>query len=237
MRWAFACLIPLFATLGLRAQSLSLQALVTPSTVIVKDGRPVLFAIHGFIEFQSLAEVFPYIDSQRRRWKNSPVLDEPARDRLARDLLRRAIESRVVSMADERPLEALMTHTADELKQALSHVKESVPPGYGEAFLAVQRKWKQSLNCWSASPSIAGRVLSNWYPIEEGIQLYGARYDSTEHFWQAVKYDPDVTVGQLAELLAAGADGAQVGHRFGGTRILGEILPEQLLGAGQIARL
>jgi hypothetical protein len=45
-------------------------------------------------------------------------------------------------------------------------------------------------------------VLSNWYPIEEGIQLYGATYDSTEHFWQAVKYHPDVTVAQLTELLA-----------------------------------
>ncbi len=31
--------------------------------------------------------------------------------------------------------------------------------------------------------------------------LYGTTYDSTEHFWQAVKYHPDVTVAQLAELL------------------------------------
>jgi hypothetical protein len=31
--------------------------------------------------------------------------------------------------------------------------------------------------------------------------LYGATYDSTEHFWQAVKYHPDVTVAQLADLL------------------------------------
>ena len=78
---------------------------------------------------------------------------------------------------------------------------EPVPPGYGEAFLAVQEKWKHSLNCWSASPSISGRVLSNWFPIEEGIQLYGATYDSTEHFWQAVKYHPEVTVADLVELL------------------------------------
>ena len=65
-------------------------------------------------------------------------------------------------------------------------MKEPVPPGYAEAFLAVQEKWQHALNCWSASPVIAGRVLSNWYPIEEGIRLYGATYDSTEHFWQAV---------------------------------------------------
>jgi hypothetical protein len=45
-------------------------------------------------------------------------------------------------------------------------------------------------------------VLSNWYPIEEGIQLYGATYDSTEHFWQAVKYHPEITVAALTELLS-----------------------------------
>jgi len=106
-------------------------------------------------------------------------------------------------MEDERPLETLITHTREELREALARVKEPVTPGYGEAFLAVQEKWKHSLNCWSASPSIPGRVLSNWYPIEEGIQLYGATYDSTEHFWQAVKYHPDVTVADLTELLGA----------------------------------
>ena len=67
--------------------------------------------------------------------------------------------------------------------------------------MAVQEKWKHSLNCWSASPVIAGRVLSNWYPIEEGIRLHGAVYDSTEHFWQAVKYHPDTTIGELDELV------------------------------------
>ncbi len=105
-------------------------------------------------------------------------------------------------MADERPLEALLTHTREELSQALAGVKEPVPHGYTEAFLEVQAKWKHSINCWSASPSIPARVLSNWYPIEEGIQLYGATYNSTKHFWQAVKYHPDVTVAQLKELLA-----------------------------------
>ena len=65
----------------------------------------------------------------------------------------------------------------------------------------MQEKWKHSLNCWSAAPSIPARVLSNWYPIEEGIQLYGAIYDSTEHFWQAVKYHPDTTVADVMNLL------------------------------------
>src|ERR1700724_928013 len=104
-------------------------------------------------------------------------------------------------MTDERPLEALLTHTSDELRQAIANLKESKPSGYAETFLAVQEKWKHSVNCRSASPSLPARVLSNWYPIEEGIQLYGSTYDSTEHFWQAVKFHPDTTLVELTELL------------------------------------
>jgi len=189
--------------LPLLAEPVSLQQLVTPSTVIQKDSQTVTFAVHGFIEFHSLAELFPYIESQAQRWKGSPDFDDATRRDVRRELLRRGIESRVVSMVDERPLETLITHTRAELQQALAQMKEPVPDGYGEAFLDLQVKWKHSLNCWSASPSIPARVLSNWYPIEEGIQLYGATYDSTEHFWQALKYHPDVTVGDLATLLEA----------------------------------
>ncbi len=195
------------ATLSLRAplqaEQISLQALVTPSTTIVKDGHTVTFALHGFIEFKSLAEMFPYIEAQTRRWKGNDGLDDAGRRDLARELLRRGIESRVISMIDERPLEVLITHTREELRQSLAGVHEAVPSGYAEAFIAVQEKWKHSLNCWSAAPSIPARVLSNWYPIEEGIELYGATYDSTEHFWQAVKYHPDTTVADLIELLGS----------------------------------
>ena len=196
-----AALIVLSVSLPLCAEAVSLQALVTPSTTIVKSGRPVTFALYGFIEFKSLAELFPYIESQKQRWNVPGGLDDEQRRELAGELLRRGIESRLISMEDERPLEALVTHTSEELRQALARANDPVPPGYGDAFLAVQEKWKHSLNCWSASPSIPGRVLSNWYPIEEGIQLYGATYDSTEHFWQAVKYHPDVTLADLTELL------------------------------------
>lgn len=196
---AFFCIL---LQLPLHAEPISLQALVTPSTVLQKDGHPVPFAVHGFIEFQSLAELFHYIDSQSQRWKSSPEFDAAARRSLAQDLLRRGIESRVISMTDERPLETLITHTREELLQSLAQVKEPTPPGYAEAFLFVQEKWKHSLNCWSAAPLISARVLSNWYPIEEGIRLYGATYDSTEHFWQSVKYHPDVTVADLTDLLS-----------------------------------
>jgi hypothetical protein len=201
--WLILCaaLTVLTVSLPLRAEAVSLQSLVTPSTTIVKDGRPVTFALYGFIEFKSLAELFPYVESQTQRWNVPGGLDDEQRRRLAGELLRRGIESRVVSMEDERPLETLVTHTNEELRVALARVSEPVPSGYVEAFLAVQEKWKHSLNCWSASPSISGRVLSNWYPIEEGIQLYGATYDSTEHFWQAVKYHPDATVADLTDLL------------------------------------
>jgi|SRR5882757_2119181 len=182
-----------------QAQELSLQAVVTPSTLVLKDGKTVTFAIHGFIEFRSLGEVFPYIAGETRRWEGK--ITEQEKQQLARQLLREGIESRVISMADERPLQALVTYTSEELRQAIARVKEPLPAGYAEAFVAVQEKWKHSLNCWSASPVIAGRVLSNWYPIEEGIPLYGAVYDSTEHFWQAVKYHPDTTVVELRELI------------------------------------
>jgi hypothetical protein len=188
-------------TAPLGGQTIPLERIVAPSAVLLKDGHPVIFAVHGFIEFKSLAELFPYIESQKQRWKSSGGMDEAEIQRVARDLLRRGIESRVISMLDERPLETLLTHTSDELKEALRQVKEPLPPGYAEEFLAVQAKWKHSLNCWSASPSIPGRVLSNWYPLEEGIQLYNHTYDSTEHFWQSVKYYPETTVNELMELL------------------------------------
>src|ERR1700736_5339420 len=128
----------------LSAQQISLQALVTPSTIILKDSHPLVFALHGFIEFKSLAELFPYLSSQTQRWKS---LADAQRQSLARELLRRGVESRVVSMTDERPLETLLTHTSQELRQAIAAVQEPVPPGYAEAFLDVQEKWKHSLNC------------------------------------------------------------------------------------------
>src|ERR1700739_1055693 len=77
-----------------RAQEISLQALVTPSTVIVREGKPLTFAIHGFIEFKSLAEVFPYIEAQTARW-NGKITEEEKRE-LARRLLREGVESRVI---------------------------------------------------------------------------------------------------------------------------------------------
>ena len=200
--WIILALLCILLQSPLHAEPMSLQALVTPSTVLQKDGHPVPFAVHGFIEFQSLADLFPYIDSQTQRWKANPDFDAAARRTLSRDLLRRGVESRVVSMTDERPLETLITHTREELQQALAQVKEPTPPGYAEAFLSVQEKWKHSLNCWSAAPSIPARVLSNWYPIDEGIRLYGTTYDSTEHFWQSVKYHPDITVADLTDLLS-----------------------------------
>jgi hypothetical protein len=190
-------LVVFLAGLPLFAQQISLHDVVTPSSVISKDGKPLTFAVHGFIEFKSLKDLFPYIETEKQKW-NAAGADGAA---VAADLLRRGVESRVVSMLDERPLETLLTHTADELRLALANVKEPTPPGYAEAFLEVQEKWKHALNCWSASPSIPGRVLSNWFPIEEGISLYGVTYDSTEHFWQAVKYHPDVTIADLQALL------------------------------------
>ena len=55
------------------SQQNSLRALVTPSTVYMKDGHPVTFSLHGFIEFKSLAVAFPYIESQTQRWPNASL--------------------------------------------------------------------------------------------------------------------------------------------------------------------
>src|SRR4029077_13799219 len=115
-RWMIGiALSTMTLTFSARAEQVSLQAIVTPSTTILKDGRVVTFAVHGFIEFKSLAELFPYVEPQTRRWQANGGLDRAEQERLARELLRGGIESRVVSMADERPLEALITHSSGEL--------------------------------------------------------------------------------------------------------------------------
>jgi len=104
-------------------------------------------------------------------------------------------------MVDERPLEALVTHTSEELRQAIAAVKEPVPSGYAEAFLSVQQKWKHSLNCWSASPSIPGRVLSNWYPMRKAFDCTVRPTIPRNIFWQAVKYHPNTDSGELTQLI------------------------------------
>lgn len=72
--------------------TIALRELVTPSFRWDQQGQPVRFAIHGFLEFGSLAELFAYIDSQADRWKfGSPE----ERRQFADGLLARGIESRL----------------------------------------------------------------------------------------------------------------------------------------------
>ena len=51
---------------------------------------------------------------------------------------------------------------------------------------------------------VESRVVSmdTVLPLEVVLTHTRAEHDSTEHFWQAVKYHPDVTVGQLRTLVA-----------------------------------
>ena len=195
------------------APRLTLAQLVTPASRVESQGRLVRFALHGLVFFDTLTDLFQHIDGEAGRWRFESAA---ARQAFAEDLVRRGIESRVVSMETELPLELLLTHTRDELDAAViaasGRADAVVFEGrhwrltaavYRDAFVRVRDRWSRSLNCWSASPSIPGRVLSNWYVIDEGIELYGAAYDSTEHFWQAVKYHPDVTVADLQRLLDA----------------------------------
>lgn len=132
---------------------------MTPSTVIFKDGHPVTYSIHAFIEFKSLHDTFPYIESQSQRWRGSAILDAAPGQRLGRQLLHEAIESRVVSMRDERPLELLVTHTTQKGKLALAMTNEPFSTGYEEGFLNVQEKWKRTLNCWSIPDHSGPRTL------------------------------------------------------------------------------
>src|ERR1700751_5341832 len=96
------CIVPIalfISAFPVCAQQISLQALVTPSTVISKEGHTTTFALHGFIEFSSLSEVSLNIEKKPSRW---PALSAKERQALAADLLRRSVESRVISMTDER---------------------------------------------------------------------------------------------------------------------------------------
>jgi hypothetical protein len=194
---------------------LTLQRLVDPASRIEVHGRTLRFALHGLVRFETLNELFGYIDAEVGKWKFGSSTERAA---FADGLMRRGVESRIVSMDSELPLEVLLTHTRDELRGAVAALQtqpaplvfagrnwQLTPDAYRDALLRVRERWTTSLNCWSASPSIAGRVLSNWYVIDEGIELYGATYDSTEHFWQAVKYHPDVTTADLQSLLTAAA--------------------------------
>lgn len=202
------------------APRLTLQRLVDPATRVSVQGRLVRPALHALIRFDTLGELFDHIDREAGRWR----FDSPAaRQAFAQGLMQRGVESRIVSMDTEWPLEILLTHTRDDIARAVNALARrqasSTPSSadaavvhagrhwqlttqaYTDALLRVRDRWSTSLNCWSASSSIPGRVLSNWYIIDEGIRLYGATYDSTEHFWQAVKFHPDVTVGDLSALL------------------------------------
>ena len=194
------------------ARPLTLARVVDPATRVEIGGRLVPFAVRGLVRFDTLAGLLTFIDGEAGRWTFATAAERQA---FGDDLLRRGVESRIVSMTTELPLELLLTHTRAEVAAAVEAVRTSdapvifkgrhwqaTLPAYREAFLRVRDRWSTSLNCWSASSSLPGRVLSNWYLIDEGIPLYGATYDSTEHFWQAVKFRPDVTVGQVGELLA-----------------------------------
>lgn len=194
------------------AGRLTLHRLVDPASRIEVDGRLIRFSLHALIPFDTLEDLFAHIDAEAGRWRFGSPADRQA---FADGLLRRGVESRIVSMQTELPVELLLTHTRDELAREVAGVRTRFAPlvfkgrhwqlttdVYRDAFLRVRDRWSVSLNCWSASSSIRGRVLSNWYIIDEGIDLYGSTYDSTEHFWQAVKYHPDVTVSDLHALVS-----------------------------------
>jgi hypothetical protein len=203
----------------------------------VVNGGVVRFALHGLVEFETLDDALAYIDRHVAGW----TFATPAtRRRYGDELLRRAVESRIVSMQTELPLEVLVTHTPAEIGAAVTALERArgatlhagsewraSMDDYRRALLAVRERWTTSLNCWSAAPTIAARVLSNWFLVDEGIALFGATYDSTEHFWQAVKYRPGVTVGEVRAVVEAM-------RSFEWPRWLASIEADQAFAFGQV---
>ena len=98
------------------APRLTLAQLVTPASRVESQGRLVRFALHGLVFFDTLTDLFRHIDGEAGRWRFESAA---ARQAFADDLMRRGIESRVVSMETELPLELLLTHTRGELDAAV----------------------------------------------------------------------------------------------------------------------
>lgn len=56
------------------ASRLTLQRLVNPASRIEVHGRPLRFALHGLVRFDTLNELFAYIDAEAGRWTfDTPV--------------------------------------------------------------------------------------------------------------------------------------------------------------------
>src|ERR1051325_11186418 len=77
-----------------RVGDVNLASLVTPSTALYQGEKPLPFALCGLIEFKTVAEMFAYVDEQTGRW-TFPTAE--ARRQFADDLMRRGVESRIVS--------------------------------------------------------------------------------------------------------------------------------------------
>jgi hypothetical protein len=119
--------------------------MVEPSTLFRKDGEVIKFALYAFVEFSNLNELFRYIDTQAGRWHFSTAQE---REAFAGGLLRRGIESRLISMQYDKPLEILVTHTSEELSNAIGKVRTP----------AARRcaPWDHSLHCCGREESVGG---------------------------------------------------------------------------------
>lgn len=108
---------------ALAQTNLTIDRLLDPSTIVVKDGKPVTFALYGLVEFQTLQQLFSYVDVQAGRW-SFPSPD--ARDEYAVGLMRRGVGSRIISMVTEEPWEVMLTHTIAQLDAAIARLPEPV---------------------------------------------------------------------------------------------------------------
>lgn len=148
------------STTARAAAPLTLRRLVDPATRVEVNGQTVPFALHGFVRFETLNDLFMYIDEQAGRWTFATT---QARHAFGDDLLQRGVESRIVSMQTELPLEIVLTHTRREVTAAVNALHTADPSvvftgrhwrasmsAYRAAFLRVRDRWSTSLNCWSS---------------------------------------------------------------------------------------
>ena len=103
----------------------TLRDLVDPGSRIEVQGRLIQFALLGQIRFDTLDDLFAYIDGQAGRWRFDSAA---ARQAFADGLMRRGVESRVVSMETELPLELVLTHTRADIERAVTSEKRRDAP-------------------------------------------------------------------------------------------------------------
>jgi hypothetical protein len=93
--WVVSCTAVTPVALNAQESHLTLAELLTPTSIVRHHNEPVRFALHWFIEFETLGELFSYIDNQAGQWEFDSV---ETKRTFVDDLLLQGLESRVISL-------------------------------------------------------------------------------------------------------------------------------------------